>query len=112
MKDLINHEKVDIHLTKLHPYYVGKHGLKPKQVALRDVLTLFEVDGILEHSGDKKSKRKELDLLVSFAGFTDEHNLWIPYSEIRDHELLHNYPIRNKMRNLIPDKFKEKYRNL
>ena len=112
LKDLINHEKVDVHITKLHPYYVGKHGLTPKQVALRDVLTLFEVDGILNHSGDKKSKRKELDFLVSFTGFTDEHNLWIPYSEIRDHELLHHYLIQNKMRNLIPDKFKERYRDL
>ena len=79
---------------------------------MRDVLTLFEVDGILNHSGDKKSKRKELEFLVSFTGFTDEHNLWIPDSEIRDHELLHHYLIRNKMRNLIPDKFKERYRDL
>ena len=75
LKDLINHDKVDVHITKLHPYYVGKYGLTPKQVALRDVLTLFEVDGILNHSGDKKSKKRELDFLVSFTGITDEHSL-------------------------------------
>ncbi len=112
LKDLINQEISEVHITKIHPYYNDTFGLTPKQVALRDVLTLFEVDGVHAHSGDKKTKRKELDFLVSFTGFTDEHNLWVPYSEIRDHEVLHRYLIANKMRNLIPDKFKARYRDV
>jgi len=76
---------------------------------MRDVLTLFDIEEVREHTGGPK-KRSEMDFLVKFSGWTEEHNLWLPYSEVRDNRILHNYLLRNQMKSLIPRKFREMYR--
>ena len=76
---------------------------------MRDVLTLFEVEAVLEHHGDR-NVRSTLDFLVKFHGFDEEHNLWLPYHELRDNRHLHAYLIQNRMRSLIPPKFRDNYR--
>ena len=77
---------------------------------MRDVLTLFDVEAVLEHAGDRR-RRTDLEFLVKFRGWSDEYNLWLPFSELRDNVALHEYLIRHRMRALIPQKFKDQYRN-
>ena len=100
----------EIHLKKIHPFFYDATYTSPREVAMRDVLTLFDVESILEHSGDRK-KRSELDFLVKFRGWSEEYNLWLPYSELRDNAALHEYLIAHRMRSLIPEKFREQYRH-
>ena len=76
---------------------------------MRDVLTLFEVAAVLDHSGDGKL-RSGMDFPVKFRGYDEEYNLWLPYSELRYNRHLHEYLIRKRMRSLISPKFREKYR--
>ena len=76
---------------------------------MRDVLTLFEVEAVLDHSGDGKL-RSGMDFLVKFRGYDEEYNLWLPYSEQRDNRHLQEYLIRKRMRSLVPPKFRKNYR--
>jgi transposase InsO family protein len=109
LASLIDGKDEEVHLARLHPYHFDPHHLTPRDAAMRDVLTLFEVEAVLEHHGDR-NVRSTLDFLVKFHGYDEEHNLWLPYHELRDNRHLHAYLIQNRMRSLIPPKFRDNYR--
>ena len=91
----------EAHISKLHPFLFQAEYIDPTDVARRDVITSFLVESVLQHSGDNK-RRSTLDFLVKFVGCEDEHNLWLPYSEMRNNEKCHEYLRANGMSNLIP----------
>ena len=109
LTSLIDGKDEEVHVARLHPYHFNQHHTSPRDAAMRDVLTLFEVEAVLDHSGDGKL-RSEMDFLVKFKGYDDEYNLWLPYSELRDNRHLHAYLIHRRMRSLIPPKFRDNYR--
>ena len=100
-----------MNLTRIHPFQYDFNYTAPRDAALRDVVSLFDVERILDHSGNKK-QRSTMDFLCKFTGWSDEYNLWLPYKELRDVDVLHAYLIQNGMKALIPDKFKEHYRHM
>ena len=95
-----------VHVSLIHPYIIDQNAMKPRNVAMRDILTMFEVENILQHNGNSR-KRSEMEFLVKFAGYDDSHNLWLPYNEVRNHPRLHAYLTYHRMRNLIPHEFLE-----
>ena len=103
MLDSNTKKELDAHISTLHPFHFQPEYVDPVDVARRDVLTSFVVDAVLEHAGDK-TRRSTLDFLVSltFLGYGEEHNLWLPYSEMRDNIKCHDYLRANGMANLIP----------
>ena len=50
----------------------------------------FVVEAILNWNGDP-SDRESLDFLVKWKGLSDEFNLWLPWSELKDNTILHDY---------------------
>jgi hypothetical protein len=46
---LIDGRDEEVHLARLHPYHFDTHHLTPRDAAMRDVLTLFEVKAVLDH---------------------------------------------------------------
>ena len=50
-------------------------------------------------------KKTEIEFLVSWLGYAQEHNSWEPYKALRDSEQLHAYLTEHKLRFLIPQKF-------
>ena len=106
LESLIDGRDEEVHVSKLHPYHFDPTYTSLRDAALRDVLTLFDVEEVLDHRGDR-TKRKELDFYVKFLGWNNDYNLWLPYSELRDNRALHTYLINNRMRSLIPSKFRE-----
>ena len=101
MYDSNSRKEIEAHISTLHPFHYQSEYIDPTDVARRDVLTSFVVECVLEHTGDK-TKRSTLDFLVKFTGYGDEHNLWLPYSEMRDNIKCHEYLIANNMKNLVP----------
>ncbi len=80
------------HVTSLRPYYYN-----PKNTTEKDLVEIareeageFLVEAILEHTGSPTDKTK-MDFLVRWQGLSDDYNLWIPWSEIRDNPLLPPY---------------------
>jgi hypothetical protein len=109
LTSLIDGKEEDVHLARLHPYHFDPRHTSPRDAAMRDVLTLFDIEEVLDHSGDGKL-RSQMDFLVKFQEYEEEYNLWLPYHELRDNRHLHEYLIRKRMRSLIPQKFRENYR--
>ena len=109
LTSLIDGKEEEVHLKRLHPYHFSPLHITPRDAAMRDVLTLFEVEAVIDHSGSGRL-RSEMDFLVKFQGYDEEHNLWLPYHELRDNRHLHTYLIQKRMRSLIPQKFRENYR--
>ena len=110
LRSLIDGEEEETHISRIHPFHFDANQTSPRDVAKRDIISLFDIEEILDHSGTKNDKSSEIDFLVKFVGYDNEHNLWLPYSELRDTSVLHTYLIRNKMKRLIPTKFRDQYR--
>ena len=71
----------------------------PLDVARRDKMEYF-IDKILQHRGNRR-KRTEIEFLVSWLGYAQEHNP----KALRDTEQLHTYLTDQRLRYLIPQKF-------
>jgi len=96
-------DKEEIHHVKalLQPYhYDSQQGLQPSAVALKDKGE-FKVESILRHTGDPKRK-SEMDFLVRWEGYDATHDLWLPWSSLRNNPKLHVYLRSNGLARLIP----------
>ena len=60
----------------------------------------YFIDKILQHS-DNLKKKTEIEFLVSWLGYAQEHNSWEPYKALRDSEKRHAYLTEHKLRFLI-----------
>jgi len=109
LQNLVSEEIQETHITNIFPYFQdGLGNLTPKQVAMRDVLTLFEVEKVLSHRGDLQY-RTQIEFLVRWTGYGENDDLWLPYSELRDNDATHRYLLSINKKNLIPLKFKHLY---
>ena len=104
IKNLYMDKQEVVHVSLIHPYIIDPNAMEPRNVAMRDVLTMFEVENILQHNGNSR-KRSDMEFLVKFTGYDNSHNLWLPYNEVRNHPRLHEYLTYHRMRNLIPHDF-------
>jgi hypothetical protein len=68
LTSLIDGKEEDVHLARLHPYHFDPRHTSPRDAAMRDVLTLFDIEEVLDHSGDGKL-RSQMDFLVKFQGY-------------------------------------------
>ena len=89
-----------VHKSRLRLFMYDKAMVDPAKVAQTDNFD-FEVESILDHVGDIK-RRSTLDFLVRWSGYSAEHDLWLPYSELRDNEVLHRYLSDRGLHKLIP----------
>jgi len=67
LTSLIDEKEEDVHLKRLHPYHFSPLHTTPRDAAMRDVLTLFEIEAVIDHSGDGRL-RSQMDFLVKFQG--------------------------------------------
>jgi len=91
-----------VHISRLEPFEYDHERVDPKQVALRDREDSF-ITEVLEHAGDPKSKM-DMDFLVKWDDGSTP--LWIPWKELRNNSILHEYLRANKLSRLIPISYK------
>jgi hypothetical protein len=77
----------------------------PLDMARKDYLE-FYVEKILEMAGDTK-RCSTLDFLVKWVGYDDTYNLWLPFKEIRETNILHSYLREKNLNKLVPRKFRQ-----
>jgi hypothetical protein len=88
----------------MKPFIFNPLTTDPLDIARRDYLEFF-IEKILEMVGNVK-KVSTLDFKVKWIGYDDTYNLWLPWKDLRDTEILHEYPKANKLQQLVPKKFK------
>jgi hypothetical protein len=104
--NLVTRKDETIHVTDLRPFHYDPNHVDPVDVARKDITSTFVVERIIEHVGDEKRK-SSLDFRVRWQGYDEEHDLWLPYAEVRDVEATHIYLRDKGLHNLIPAKFNE-----
>jgi len=87
-------------ISRLSPFTFDDNTIDPRLIANRDY-QVFDVECILEHSGDPKRK-SSLDFLVKWAGMDDTFNRWLPWKELVNNSLLHKYLFQHNLSKLIP----------
>ena len=87
----------------MKPFIFDPLLVNPQDVARKDYLEFF-IEKILQLSGNVK-RNSTLEFLVKWTGYDDTFNLWIPYSDLRETEILHKFLVENNLKRLIPKKF-------
>jgi hypothetical protein len=74
LRDQLTGKEFSLHISNLAPFRYDSTRTNPKDVAMHDALE-FEIEQILSHRGSRY-KRKEMELLVRWKGFSQEHDSW------------------------------------
>ena len=74
--------------------------LDPSGVALKD-RGEFHVEAIRQHTGNV-ARKSSLDFLVKWTGYAESENEWVPWSQLRNNPILHEYLRANGMAKLVP----------
>lgn len=104
LQDLVSLKHFDIHISNLSPFNYDSTRTDPTKIALDDAQE-FVIESILAHRGDK-NRRKTMEFLVRWDGYSDDANSWEPYANLRDTEPLLIYLRTNRLKSLIPNKHK------
>ena len=91
----------DVHVSLIHPFIFDPLYTDPADVARRDMLSTFQVDSILDHTPKDEKLKSKLDFLVRWMGYGSDHDLWLPFSSLRDNPKLHRYLMDNGMKRHI-----------
>ena len=89
---------VSEHRLKAFHYEAGE--VDPAVVAQTDSQE-FEVENIVSHAGDP-NKKGSLDFLVKWAGYDDSQNTYVPWKELRNNPVLHEYLKTHGLKKLVP----------
>ena len=91
----------EIHVTFLRPFLFDSNFIDPKDVAMKDAISTFVVEKILEHDGDRK-RLGSLFFKTRWLGYGESQDLWLPWKELRDNTELHKYLRENGLASLVP----------
>jgi transposase InsO family protein len=101
--ELVTNQQKSYHVSDMKPFIFDPLNTNPLDIARRDYLEFF-IEKILEMAGDVK-KVSTLDFHVKWLGYNDTYNLWLPWKDLRETDILHSYLKENNLGNLIPKKF-------
>ncbi len=101
--DIIKNKEKYYHVTDMKPFIFDPLLINPQDIARKDYLEFF-VEKILNISGNI-NRNTTLEFLVKWTGYDDTHNLWVPYKDLRETEVLHQYLKKINLKHLIPKKF-------
>ena len=104
LKDLVDKKERRVHVSRTKKYLLNSAFTSPLEVAARDRDEFF-VEAILNHRGNF-NRKSELEYLVTWAGYTSEHDEWIPWSNLRRNEMLHKYLHDIGKDSVIPHEFR------
>jgi hypothetical protein len=108
IRNTVTNKDEQIHISLLRPFLFDANYIDPTDVAMKDAISTFTVEAILEHNGDRRTL-SSMSFKTRWLGYDESHDLWLPYKELRDNPALHQYLINNKMRTLIPKEHRHLY---
>jgi hypothetical protein len=73
----------------------------PREEACKDEQE-YDVGEILDIRGINGNRKDQLEVKVRWKGYGPDKDSWLPWPEIRDVGLLHDYLKENDLRRLLP----------
>ena len=101
IRNTVTRKDEEIHGTFLRPFLFDSNFIDPRDVAMKDAISTFVVEAIIEHEGDRK-RLSTLFFKTRWLGYDESHDLWLPWKELRDNTQLHQYLRENGLASLIP----------
>ena len=98
--NIVTNKEETMDISRLSPFTYDNSTIDPRLIANGDY-QVFDVERILEHSGNPKRK-SSLDFLVQWVGMDSSFKRWLPWKELVNNSLLHKYLFDNKLSHLIP----------
>jgi hypothetical protein len=98
--NLVNNKEEHIHISRLSPFIYDLEIIDPRLIANKDYQE-FDVECILNHSGSG-TKSSTYEFLVQWTGYSEEFNRWLPWKELRNNPVLHDYLRRSGLQSMIP----------
>jgi hypothetical protein len=107
VQDLVTKTEEDVHVTSLKPFYYDPNIVNPLEIARKHKQGRL-IETVLQHRGNTR-RRHTLEFLVRYVGDLppNEKEKWELYWDIRHDGILHEYLRANRMKTLIPKKFKD-----
>jgi hypothetical protein len=100
---VINKLEPGVHISRLKPFRHDPLRIDPAKIAQTDTLD-SEVAEILAHTGNV-NKVSTLDFKVRWTGESSDNDLWLPWKELKNNTLLHQYLIENGLHKLVPKQY-------
>jgi len=108
VQNLVTDVLIDFPNGSLKPFIEDEQGLTPMEVAMREE-EYDIVEKIISHKPNKlrpNTPKGKIFFTVKYLGDKDPHPEQVPYKLLRDNEILHIYLEKNKLKSLIPAKYK------
>ena len=105
LQNCITKEIEHVHLARISPFYYDPIKVDPEEIAYRDKGE-FEVESIVDHSGNLDQSKTAWDFKVRWKGYSSEEDLWLPWKELRNNPKLHKYLYDHGYEKLIPKEHK------
>ncbi len=104
IQNLVNTQITIAHISQLRPFIYDPIYINPVEVA-RNAGDEFEVESIVQIRGKRNQQRKflrtDLEVKVHWLGYSDRHDTWEPYSEMKLNETFQQYCWDNDLRYLL-----------
>jgi hypothetical protein len=108
VQNLVTDVLIDFPNGSLKSFIEDEQGLTPMEVAMREE-EYDIVEKIISHKPNKlrpNTPKAKIFFTVKYLGDKDPHPEQVPYKLLRDNEILHIYLEKNKLKSLIPAKYK------
>jgi hypothetical protein len=106
--NLVTNKTENVHVSRLRPYHQTERSPTPLSVAAKDNQE-YIVESIHAHAGDPR-RYGSMDFLVRWAGYGPEDDMYIPWAELRNNPVLHEYLFRVGLINTIPKEHRAPYK--
>jgi len=109
VQNLVTMQDEWIHASMCNQFLYDPNRVDPVGIARKALPSPeFLISKIIDHKPrnfSNKSKRCELFFLIEWEGFSEDHNSWEPWENLRNVELIHEYLKGHNMKYLIPKGF-------
>lgn len=105
LQDCVSKTIEHVHLSRIYPFEYNPDKVDPEKIAYRDK-NEFEVERIIDHSGDTTQSKTTWDFLVRWKDYPPEEDRWLPWKELRNNTKLHDYLRAHGLARFIPKEHK------
>jgi hypothetical protein len=104
IQNLVNTQTTVVHISQLRPFLYDPNYINPVEVA-RNAGEEFEIDSIVTIRGKQGRRnrflRTDLEVRVRWLGYSDRHDTWEPFQEMKLSEKFQQYCWDNDLKYLL-----------